>query len=53
MLDLDGSGKISKQELKEVLGEHDEYKSKDDSYWNNMIKEADTNGDGEVIAKNY
>jgi hypothetical protein len=26
----------------------DSYKDKDDSYWVNMVKEADKNGDGEV-----
>jgi hypothetical protein len=28
--------------------EEDAYKNKDDLYWQNMIKEADSNGDGEV-----
>ena len=57
MFDLDQSGKISKDELQMVLGsidnhwyvlEEDAYKDKDDTYWLNMIKDADTNGDGEV-----
>lgn len=48
MLDLDGSGKISKDELKNVLGTDDQYKDMTDDYWENMIKEADKNGDGEV-----
>jgi hypothetical protein len=28
----------------------DAYKDKDDSYWTNMVKEADKNGDGEVLS---
>lgn len=48
MLDLDKSGTISKSELKSVLGKHDDFKNKDDSYWEAMIKEVDKNGDGEV-----
>ncbi len=49
MLDLDKSGKISKDELKKVLGRDDLHKGKDDKYWESMIKDADKNGDGEVI----
>ncbi|KAL4486032.1 hypothetical protein ABPG72_003966 [Tetrahymena utriculariae] len=48
MLDLDGSGKISKDELKSVLGTDEQYKDLNDEYWENMIKEADKNGDGEI-----
>jgi calcium-dependent protein kinase len=48
MLDLDKSGKISKDELKSVLGKELNIKNKDDSYWDSMIKEVDKNGDGEV-----
>lgn len=49
MLDLDGSGKISKEELKSVLGQDEEFKDFKDDYWVNMIKEADKNNDGEVF----
>ena len=49
MFDQDGSGKISKQELKNVLGDNDEYKDSSDQIWDDMIKEADKNQDGEVI----
>lgn len=65
MLDQDGNGKISREELKNVLGSKynlvfcfylkqkiflkeelgHEYT---ESYWDNMIKEVDKNGDGEV-----
>ena len=45
MLDLDGNGRISKEELKEVLGKED---NKSDAYWDAMIKEVDKNGDGEI-----
>lgn len=48
MLDLDKNGKISKDELKTVLGHHDDFKDKDEKYWELMIKDADKNGDGEV-----
>ena len=52
MLDQDGSGKISKEELKSVLGTDEQYKEMSDDYWTNMIKEADKNGDGEVYFGN-
>jgi len=48
MFDLDGSGKISKDELKKVLGNDEFYQNKPDKYWEDMIKEADKNGDGEI-----
>jgi len=51
MLDQDGSGKISKEELKNVLGTDEQYKEMSDDYWTNMIKEADKNGDGEVFLR--
>lgn len=47
MLDQDGSGTISRNELKSVLGK-EIAKSSDEKYWESMIKEADKNGDGEV-----
>ncbi|CAK88776.1 unnamed protein product (macronuclear) [Paramecium tetraurelia] len=46
MLDLDGSGKIDKHELQTVLGKSE--KIIDEKYWDDMIKEADKNGDGEI-----
>merc|ERR1712224_1065392 len=48
LLDLDGNGRISKDELKQVLGKESDYKNVDDKYWENMIKEVDKNGDGEI-----
>lgn len=48
MLDLDKSGKISKDELKKILGTHEDFKDKDDKYWEMMIQDADKNGDGEI-----
>lgn len=48
MLDTDGSGKIDKNELKNILGKDKALLGKDDEYWEQMIKEADTNGDGEI-----
>ena len=49
MFDLDKSGKISKDELKQVLGRHKEFRSKDDAFWDQMVKDCDKNGDGEVL----
>jgi len=48
MFDVDGSGTISKDELKQVLQKDEVHKGKDEKYWDNMIKEADKNGDGEI-----
>jgi len=56
MFDTDGSGKISSEELRNCLGgkfltlyfiENETYKD-DKALWNNLIKEADTDGDGEI-----
>lgn len=46
MFDKDGNGKISAAELKEVLGK--DQKNSDMKYYDNLIKEADFNGDGEI-----
>jgi len=46
VFDKDGSGKISKQELKEVMKNLGENLS--DQEITEMIREADDNGDGEV-----
>ncbi|KAM3130314.1 hypothetical protein pb186bvf_017610 [Paramecium bursaria] len=43
--DTDGSGKISKQEIKNVLGQNDPAK---DQLFDQLIKEVDENGDGEI-----
>jgi len=48
MLDLDGNGKISKNELKKVLGSDPTFSAKNDTYWESMIKEVDKNNDGEI-----
>ncbi|EGR31676.1 protein kinase domain protein [Ichthyophthirius multifiliis] len=48
MLDQDGNGKISKNELKNVLGNDQQLSKYDDQYWDDMIKEVDKNGDGEI-----
>jgi calcium-dependent protein kinase len=48
MFDQDGNGKISPQELKEVLGSQDIYQGKDNKFWDELIKEADLDGDGEI-----
>lgn len=46
--DQDKSGKISAEELKRVLGGHEDFKDKDDSTFVKMIQEVDKNGDGEI-----
>jgi len=46
MFDQDGNGKISAEELRNVLGGHNSDKS--DKIWQDMIKEVDENGDGEI-----
>lgn len=48
VFDKDGDGKINAKELKEVLGKHDGLMDKPDSFWNDLIKECDENGDGEI-----
>lgn len=48
MFDIDKSGKISKDELKQVLGNQEGYVEKGEAFWDSIIKEADKNGDGEI-----
>lgn len=54
MFDLDGSGKISKDELKQVLGSSVYYSNKaessdlDDNMFKALIADADRDGDGEI-----
>ena len=57
MFDQDGSGKISSQELRAVLGSisiliilgNDMYKDSSNDVWDNLVKDADKDGDGEVF----
>ena len=46
MFDLDGNGKISHEELRNVLGGNKS--DKGDKMWKDMISEVDINGDGEI-----
>ena len=46
--DTDGSGKISPEELKQVLGKEEVQGIKAKEFWNDIIQEVDYNGDGEV-----
>ncbi len=45
--DLDGSGKISRQELRKILSQ-DEDHMVDDKVLEEMMKQVDANNDGEV-----
>ena len=45
MFDRDGGGSISASEIKDVLGVG---KNIDENVWNDIIKEVDGNGDGEI-----
>jgi len=47
LLDKDGNGKITAEELKEVLGNDPSFKHGIE-YYKEMIKEADQNGDGTI-----
>jgi len=47
LLDKDGNGKITAEELKEVLGNDPSFKHGIE-YYEEMIKEADQNGDGTI-----
>lgn len=48
MFDKSGDGKITPQEVKNVLGNDAVYKTKPIEYWEELIKEADLNGDGVI-----
>ena len=48
LFDIDGNGTIDKDELKKILGSHNDFKDMSEEYWDNLIKEADSNGDGTV-----
>ena len=43
MIDIDGNGSITVNELKNTFG-----KKFEEEYWENIIKEVDLNNDGEV-----
>jgi len=48
LFDIKNDGFITANEVKEVLGQDDYYKNKSDTFWDDLIKEADTNNDGLV-----
>jgi calcium-dependent protein kinase len=48
--DMDQNGTISADELKAILGRYHNY---DDSIWEEIIKEVDTNGDGVIDLKEF
>lgn len=47
--DTNGDGKISATELRTILGQNKAFANKDTAFWEEMIRDADSNGDGEVI----
>ena len=50
MFDQDNGGSISADELKQVLGIG---KNIDETVWNDIIKEVDVNGDGEISFEEF
>jgi calcium-dependent protein kinase len=48
--DVDGSGTITADELKAMLGKHHAY---DDDMWTNIIREVDQNGDGVIDLREF
>ena len=50
MFDKDGSGTITVQELKDMLGGPE---SEGSAVWQQLVKEADANGDGEIDIKEF
>jgi len=51
MLDKDGNGKLSTKELRETFASGSfkvDGEELDDTFWEDMIKECDSNGDGQV-----
>ena len=50
MFDIDGSGSISATELRQMFGADVETT---DAIWDDLIKEVDQNGDGEIDIKEF
>lgn len=50
MFDRDGGGTISASEIKEVLGVG---KTIENNVWNDIIREVDTNDDGEISFQDF
>jgi calcium-dependent protein kinase len=50
LFDKDGSGSISADEVKDVLGIG---KNSDEKIWNDIILEVDDNGDGEISFEEF
>lgn len=46
--DKNDDGKITADELKTILGTNKAFSDKDMSFWEDMIREADSDGNGEV-----
>ena len=50
LFDKDGSGTISAEEIKDVLGVG---KNIDEKVWNDIVMEVDDNGDGEISFEEF
>ena len=50
MFDADGSGAISRQELKNFF---ENSEKKEDELWNEIFTEVDTDGDGEITFEEF
>lgn len=51
MFDKDGSGSISAKEIKEILGQGKKFGN--ENIWNDIIKEVDTDGNGEISFEEF
>eukprot|EP01017_Pseudomicrothorax_dubius_P032473 TRINITY_DN4259_c0_g1_i1.p2 TRINITY_DN4259_c0_g1~~TRINITY_DN4259_c0_g1_i1.p2 ORF type:complete len:211 (-),score=44.33 TRINITY_DN4259_c0_g1_i1:113-745(-) len=53
LFDKNGDGKITPEELKSVLGRDEVFKGVDQGYWEQLIREADLDGDGSIDYREF